>query len=158
MESMARAWRIPCRSYGGAVRAPDALDVPLHQRLRDDPEARTAAPLRPEWGVQIEPLSLGYAMRSTLRSWAPLRTSGLVLVAALFAIGGSSPSTVLSMLRDAKDPFEQVLRALMGVVILVFLSMVARGVRDTFFPGTIRVTDRGVSYRSRASASARSRR
>jgi hypothetical protein len=25
--------------------------------------------------------------------------------------------------------------------------MIARGVRDAFFPGTVRITDRGVSYR-----------
>jgi hypothetical protein len=147
MESLARAWRVSGRSLGGAVRGPDDLDVPLHQRLRDDPAARTAAPLRPEWGVQIESLSLGYAMRSTLRSWAPLRTSGLILVVGLVAFSRFPAFNVVSALRQADDLLSQVLLGLMGVVFLVVLWMVARGVRDTFFPGTVRITDRGVSYR-----------
>jgi hypothetical protein len=86
-------------------------------------------------------------MHSTLRSWAPLRTSGLILVLALFALGRSSPSTFLAMLRESDDLMSQVLTGLFGIVLLVFLGMIARGVRDAFFPGTVRITDRGVSYR-----------
>jgi hypothetical protein len=41
----------------------------------------------------------------------------------------------------------QVLTGLFGIVVLVFLWMIAKGVRDAFFPGTVRITDRGVSYR-----------
>jgi hypothetical protein len=150
MESLARARHVSCRSLGGAVRGPDDLDVPLHQRLRDDPEARKAADLRPEWGLRIEPLSLGYAMHSTLRSWASLRTSGFILAAAAFALLRSPVSgvqSILSSLREEGDLVMPVLAGLMGVVVLVLLWIAARGVRDTFFPGTVRVTDRGVSYR-----------
>ena len=147
MERLARAWGLPGRSLGGAVRGADQLDTPLHQRLRDDPEARKESPLPPEWGIRIEPLSLGYAMRSTLRSWAPLRTSGAILALVLFALFRSSPSTLLAALREQQDLLQQVLLGGMGVVALVFLWLLARGVRDTFFPGTVRITDRGVSYR-----------
>lgn len=147
MESLARAWRLSCRSLGGAVRSPDALDVPLHERLRDDPNARRAADLRPEWGVRIEPLSLGYAIHSTVRSWAPLRASALILAVALFIFSRVYRTGAMSSLTESGDPLGQVLLGLMGVVVLVFLWLVFTGVRDTFFPGTVRVTDRGVSYR-----------
>jgi hypothetical protein len=149
MESLGRAWRVPCRSLGGAVRNADQLDTPLHERLRDDAEARREAPLQPEWGVRIEPLSLGYAMHSTLRSWAPLRTSGVILVVALWALSRSSPSSFLAALREEPDLLQQVFLGLMGVLALAFLWMLGRGARDTFFPGTVRVTDRGVTYRGR---------
>ena len=147
MEALARAWRLPCRSFGGAVRGPDELDVPLHERLRDDPNARRPAELRPEWSVRIEPLSLGYAMHSTVRSWAPLRASAFILVVALFVFSRVFRTGVMASLPESGDLMGQVLLGLMGVVVLVFLWMVFTGVRDTFFPGTVRVTDRGVSYR-----------
>jgi hypothetical protein len=147
MEKLARAWGVPGRSLGGAVRSADQLDTPLHQRLREDADARKESPLPPEWGIRIEPLSLGYAMHSTLRSWAPLRTSGFILVLALFMIGRSSPFTFFAMLRESGDLMSQVFAGLFGIVVLVFLGMIARGVRDAFFPGTVRITDRGVSYR-----------
>jgi hypothetical protein len=147
METMARAWGVPGRSLGGAVRNADQLDMPLHERLRDDADARKESPLQPEWGIRIEPLSLGYAMHSTLRSWAPLRTSGAILAVLLFALFRSSPSTLLAALREQEDLLQQVLLGGMGVVALVFLWLLAQGVRDTFFPGTVRITDRGVSYR-----------
>lgn len=151
MESLARAWHLSCRSLGGAVRGPDELDVPLFERLREDAEARKPADLRPDWGVRIEALSLGYAMRSTLRSYAPLRTSGFILLAALFIVfrgGTSGLRMILASLQDeAGDLMTQVLCGLFGIMMLVFLWMIATGVRDTFFPGTISITDRGVSYR-----------
>ena len=123
--------------------------MPLHERLRDDAEALKEAPLQPEWGIRIEPLSLGYAMHSTLHSWAPLRTSGVILVVALWALSRSSPSSLLAALREEPDLLQQVFLGLLGVLVLVFLWMLGRGVRDTFFPGTVRVTDRGVTYRGR---------
>lgn len=147
MEAMARAWGLPCRSLGGAVRAADQIDMPLHQRLRDDADARKESPLTPEWGIRIEPLSLGYAMHSTLRSWAPLRASAFILAVGLFAISRSSPLTFLRMVRESEDLVQQVLTGLLAVVALAFLWMVGRGVRDALFPGTVRITDRGVSYR-----------
>jgi hypothetical protein len=147
MESLARAWGVPCRSLGGTVRRPDQLDMPLHERLRDDAEARKEAPLPAESGIRIEPLSLGYAMHSTLRSWASLRSVGLFLCVALFVFARTSPSTFLAELREMDDLYRQVLLAGSGVVILIFLVLIGQAVRDTFFPGTVRVTDRGVSYR-----------
>ena len=147
MEAMARAWGLPCRSLGGAVRAADQIDMPLHQRLRDDADARRESRLRPEWGIVIEPLSLGYVMRSTLRSWAPLSTSaGLLAIVVFFA---ARPSTweFVGQVRASRDLLYQVLLGLFGLVALVLLGMVVTGVRDAFFPGTVRITDRGVSYR-----------
>src|SRR5215470_4850345 len=78
LEALAKGWRLPSRTHGGAVRGPDELDVPLHDRLRGDDKARKPAPLRPDWGIVIEPLSLGYAVRSTNRSYRPVATSGLI--------------------------------------------------------------------------------
>jgi hypothetical protein len=147
MEKMARAWGLPCRSLGGAVRAADQIDMPLHQRLRDDADARREMPLRPEWGIFIEPLSLGYAMRSTLRSWAPLGTSAALLAIMVFFGARSSTLEFVGQVRASQDLLYQVLLALFGVVALAFLWMVVAGVRDAFFPGTVRITDRGVSYR-----------
>lgn len=150
MERLARAWRLPCQSEGGAVRAAETLDTPLHERLRGDREALAPMPLRPEWGVRIEPLTSGYALVSTHRSWAPLKQSAFILVVTLAVAGGGFKTGAVSMLRDTTgDLLEQILGALMGVVALVFLWMLWKGVRDTFFPGTVRITERGVSYRGR---------
>ena len=148
MEALARAWRLPSRSYGGAVRSTDALDTPLHERLRGEGAARKPMPLPPEWGVRLEPLSSGYAMVSTHRSWAPLRTSAMVLVVAFIVLRGPSLPEVLASVSTG-DLMTQVLTALMGVVTLVMLWFAWTGVRDTFFPGTVRITERGVSYRFR---------
>ncbi len=147
MESLARAWGVPCRSLGGTVRGPGQLDMPLYERLRDNAEARKEAPLPPEWGVRIEPLSLGYAMRSTVRSWASLRTVGLFLFVVVFVFARTSPSAFLAELREMDELYRQVLLGGSGLVILIFLGVIGQAVRDTFFPGTVRVTDRGVSYR-----------
>jgi hypothetical protein len=146
MEALARAWRLPCRSYGGAVRSPDALDTPLHERLRGDGAARVMKPLSPEWGVRIDALSPGYAMVSTHRSWAPLGTRALVLIVALFFMRDAAYTQVAESLRSG-DLEAQVLAALMGVLVLVLVWLAATGVRDTFFPGVVRITERGVSYR-----------
>jgi hypothetical protein len=150
MEALARAWRLSCQSYGGAVRAPDALDVPLHERLRGDSEAPRIAPLRPEWGVRIEPLSPGYEMVSTFRSWAPLRGSAMLLVLVLLVFGYESPTRLLSTLRHTEwDLMTEILVGLFGVVVLAFLGLLWKGVRDTFFPGTVRIDAEGVCYRRR---------
>jgi hypothetical protein len=147
MEGLARAWRVSCQSYGGAVRGPDELDVPLHERLRGDREARTVTPLSPEWGVRIEPLSPGYAIVSTFRSWAPLRSSGFVLF-VLVVMFGFSPDRLHSFLPEAvADPLGRILAGLMVVVFLVMLWLLWSGVRDTFYPGTVRITEDDVSYR-----------
>ena len=148
MEALARAWRLPTRSLGGAVRAAKDLDAPLHERLRDDREAATAAPLRPEWGVRIEPVFRGHALVSTHRSWAPLSESALVAIVPLVLLGGAAGTDVISMFREATgDLLERVLFALTGAIVLAMLWKLWQGARDTFFPGAVRVTERGVSYR-----------
>jgi hypothetical protein len=147
MEALAQAWRLPCRSLGGTVRGPDELNVPLHDRLREDREARTPAALRPEWGVRVEPLSLGYAMRSTHRSWTPLARSAVAVGTGVLIFTQVSSMGIVSSARHEEDLLARALLGLFGVVALVILWVVAQGVRDTFFPGTVLVTDRGVSYR-----------
>lgn len=148
MEALARAWRVSCQAYGGAVRGADDLDVPLHQRLRGDREARVIAPLRSEWGIQIEPLSEGYAIVSTHRSWSPLLRGSGILLFVLFAAFGYSPGRLSSLLPEmAGDLLSKVLAGLMGVVALVGLWVLGRAARDSFYPGTVRVTEAGVSYR-----------
>ena len=147
MEGLARAWHVSCQSYGGAVRRPDALDVPLHERLRGDREARTVVALSPEWGVRVEPLSPGYAIVSTYRSWAALRSSAMLLVVVV-VVFGVSPVRLHSFLPETlADPLARVLAGLLGVVFLVGLWWLWKGVRDAFYPGTVRVTEEGVSYR-----------
>jgi len=148
MEKMARAWGVPSRSLGGAVRASDQLDLPLHERLRDDAAARKESPLPPESGVRIEPLSLGYAMHSTVRSWAPLHTSMVMLAIAIFVAARSSPLTFFREIAASQDDLiPRILLGGIGALVLAFLWQTATGVRDTFFPGTVHITDRGVSYR-----------
>ena len=147
MEALARAWGVPSRSLGGTVRAPGDLDVPLHQRLRDDADARRESPLPPDSGIRIEPLSLGYAMHSTVRSWAPLHTSIVMVAIAVFLSARSSPLPFLREVRASEDLIPQILLGGIGAVVLAFVWFTAMGVRDAFFPGTVRITDRGVSYR-----------
>ena len=140
-------WGLPCRSLGGAVRNADQIDMPLHQRLRDDADARRESPLRPESGISVEALSLGYAMRSTLRSWAPMRTSAALLAFGIFFFARPSTLEFIGQVRASQDPLYLVLLGLFGVLTLALLYLVVTGVRDAFFPGTVRITDRGVSYR-----------
>jgi hypothetical protein len=146
MEVLARRWRLSAQSFGGDIRAFEDLDVPLHQRLRDDAGARAVTTLRPEWCVRVEPIARGYAFHSTHRSWKPLATSALIMgFLALFVLGAPG--------REARemagDELGRVLLGLLGVVGLVALGGLWSGVRDTFFPGTVTVTADGVSYRGR---------
>ncbi len=148
MEALARAWRLPCQSYGGDVRAAGALDVPLHERLRKDSAAQVPTPLPSEWGLRIEPLSPGYAIVSTHRSGAPLTPGILILLPIVILLAGSARLDLVSFLREAAgDVLERILAGLLGVVLLAALWKVGQGLRDTFFPGSVRVTGRGVSYR-----------
>jgi hypothetical protein len=148
MEQLARAWHLPCQSLGGVVRAAGEVDVPLHERLRADRVARTAMPLRPEWHVRVEPLSPGYAIVSTYRSWAPLRASAFIVGALLLGIGYGGPTRLFASWREMQfDLVQKVLAGLMGVVVLVMFWVVIQGVRDTFYPGTVHITEQGVAYR-----------
>lgn len=150
MEALGRAWRLPCRSLGGAVRAVEDLDTPLHQRLRNDGEAKAVAPLRPEWGLRIEPVFRGQSIVSTHRSWAPLTQGALLVLVPVVVVAATSSTGLVSTLREASgDLLDRVLLGLMGVIALALLWRLAKGARDTFFPGVVRVTDRGVSYRGR---------
>ncbi len=108
----------------------------------------TPQPLSPEWGVRIESRAPGYAMISTHRSWAPLQLSGIVLVLALFPLGGSTYYGLTTSLWNG-DLMAWILGALMGVVVLTLVGFAGLGVLDTFFPGTVHITERGVSYRGR---------
>ena len=153
MEALALAWHLPCQSLGGAVRSPDALDMPLHERLRGDGAARKPVPLSPEWGVRIEPLSPGYAVVSTHRSYEPLQTVGAIGIATLFLLAG--PLSDLPFLKEFLgsarngDPMALVISVLIGLAALFVLWLVGTSVRDAFFPGTVHITDQGLSYRGR---------
>jgi hypothetical protein len=147
MEELAKAWRLPSRSLGGGVRGPDELDVPLHDRLRDDRKAREPVELRPEWGVTIEPLSLGWAIRSRHRAWTPFAISLAMAAGVGFFISRLAATDIFSSVLRRDDPFARVLLGIFGLVGLLVLWLVLQGVRDTFFPGTVLVTDRGVRYR-----------
>jgi hypothetical protein len=147
MEALARAWRLPSRSYGGAVRGPDELDVPLHERLRNDPESRKETALPPGMGVHIEPLSLGYAMKSTRRVWTPLLYAGGLVAILLFSALRRGPSAILAQWREISELQRQVVLPVAALLALGALWLLWNVVRDTFFPGTVLVTDRGVSYR-----------
>jgi hypothetical protein len=147
MEALAKVWRLSCRSLGGAVRGPDELDLPLHERLRDDGPARTMAELRPEWGVRIEALPLGYAIRSTHRTWRPLvRNGGMAVLGGLLLWQFAATGFLTSALHD-EDPRGRILAGLFCVVVVVLLWPILASVRDAFFPSAVLVTDRGVSYR-----------
>jgi len=148
MEGIGRAWRLPCKSLGGAVRPPDALDTPLHERLRGDSAARKAVPLSPDWGLRIKPAPMGYAMVSTHRSWVPLQMGLLFLVLGLVVLGGSFHYGVWDEANNG-DPFAQVFAALVSVMMLGMVGTAAAGARNTFFPGTVHIDDRGVTYRGR---------
>ena len=147
MEALAQAWRLPSRSLGGAVRGPDELNVPLHDRLRSDPAARKPAALDQSWGLTIEPLSLGHAIRSRRRSWGPLITSVAGLWCVWIVSRSATSSGIVASLRDPEDLLGHIFAGLFAIMVIALVWMFVRGIRDAFFPGTVLVTDRGVSYR-----------
>jgi hypothetical protein len=150
MEALARAWGVSCQSYGGEVRAVGQLDVPLHERLRGDRSACTPAPLDPAWGLRIEPLSPGYALVSTHRSWEPLRVAAFLVLALLIGAGFTGMRATLSMpWSDEAGPVERVLGGAMTALVVAALVNLALGARDTFAPGSVRITPEGVAYRGR---------
>jgi hypothetical protein len=149
-EALARAWGLPCRSLGGEVRAPKDLDTPLHERLRDDAEAAASRPLRPEWGVRIEPVFRGHAMISTHRAYGPLVQSAFLALLPMVVLVGAIRGGLIAPLPDSTgDLLDRVFFGLMAVVAVALIWKLAQGARDTFFPGTVHVTDRGVAYRGR---------
>jgi hypothetical protein len=115
--------------------------------MRSDSAAHVPATLQPSWGLAIEPLSLGHAIRSRRRSWGPLigSVAGLGLV---WVVSRSATSSgIVGSLSDPEDLMGHVFAGLFAVLVLVFLGMFVQGIRDAFFPGAVLVTDRGVSYR-----------
>jgi hypothetical protein len=153
MESLARAWRLPCRSMDGAVRAADELDRPLHERLRGARPADPAA-LRPEWNLRIDEMRPGYALVSSNRSWASLAEGSSLVLSLLFALGIGSVIALPAKIREVVpemmgDTLGRVLLGLGVVIAAVMLFQVARAVGDGLLPGTVRVTPDGVSYRGK---------
>lgn len=147
MDALGRAWGLSCQSLGGQVRAAADLGKPLHERLRHDREARAAMPLPPEAGLRIEPLSPGYQMLSTHRSWTSLAGAALVPVAAAY-YGLRDPSRVVSFLEEGRhDPLTQVLAAGMALVLLAMLWIFFQALREALFPGVVRITHEGVAFR-----------
>ena len=152
-EALARAWGLPCQSLGGAVRALEDLDTPLHERLRDDAAASAPRPLLPEWGVRIEPVFRGHAMISTHRAYGPLLQSAFIALAPAVLLAGTVRGGLVAPLADSTgDLLDRVFFGLMVAIIVALLFRLVRGARDTFFPGTVEVTDRGVAYRGRRMA------
>lgn len=149
MHALARAWHLPSQSLGGEVVAPEHLGRPLWERLRGDRGALAPKTLEAEWGVRTEPLSPGFALVSSYRSWSSLRNSALLLAVPAFVLWSSRrDDPLLSFFREpSSELVPQVLRGLFGVVLLALLWVIGQGVRDTFFPGSVRITEDRVSYR-----------
>ena len=146
MEALARRWSLPCRALDGEVRAPGDLDVPLHVRLRDDLEARTVVPLRPEWRVGIGPVFRGHAIVSQNRSWQPLVQSVVLLAIALYVIIDGD----LDLVSLAREMSEQLVgQVILGAAALAVawgLWKIWHAVRAATQPSTIEIGERGVSY------------
>jgi hypothetical protein len=148
LEDLAREWTLPCRSLDGPVRAPEHLDAPLHVRLEKDAEARVAAPLRPEWRIRIEPIFRGHRIASYHRSYQPLASTAVLAAIVAFGAFQMWDASLLDSLRGMPaDPLGRVFLGIGAVMAASLLWKLAGGVRDTFYPGAIEVSDRGVAYR-----------
>jgi hypothetical protein len=153
MEGLARAWRLPCRSMGGAVRAAEDLDKPLHERLRGSAPAEPAL-LRPEWSLRIDDLKPGYALVSSNRSWASVQHGWAIFVGLVGAMGLGSVMAMPATMRDTVgemkgDALGRVLLALGAAVVVVVLVEIVKAFRDVLHPGAVLVTPDGVSYRGK---------
>lgn len=150
MDRLGRVWRLPCRSFGGPVRSANVLGMPLHERMQNDAAAIVAIPLWPEWRVRIEPLAPGYALISRHRSWEPLWRSAIALVVVLFLLLVESRDLMVLMIRERdREMFTHYLWY-SSPIVLFFVWRIVLGARDSLFPGTVRITERGVSYRGRS--------
>jgi hypothetical protein len=146
MEALARRWNLPCRSLNGAVRAPGELDVPLHVRLRDDMEARTVVPLRPEWRVGIGPVFRGHAIVSQNRTWQPLIQSAVLVAIALYMVWDKDLD-IVTFARDLSHQLVgQIILAVAALAVLWGLWKIWHAVRAATQPSTIEIGERGVSY------------
>lgn len=150
LETLARRWKLPSMSWGGDVRQPDELDIPLHERLMFRKERRHPVELQPAWNLRIEPLSPGYAIVSSHRDWKAL-IPAVIMVAPLLWVGVvlTRNGFFAQVMSDAeRDPFELVIGGLAAVVVIGVVGWLGKMVRDVFFPGAIRVTPDGIAYRT----------
>jgi len=151
LETLARRWKLPSAAWGGDVRQPDQLDMPLHERLRDSEKHRSEAPLNPGWSLRVEPLSPGYAIVSSHRDWSAVFASSIfgipLVIAIVFFWRGELWSAIFRP--GERDPLALVIGSIVAVFVLAFVGWLLKLLRDTLVPGTIRITPDGVSYRGR---------
>ena len=150
LETLARRWKLPSCSWGGEVRQPGELDIPLHERLLFRKERRTPVELRPEWNLRIDLLSPGYAIVSSHRDWSALAPA-VVLVVPFGIVGYVfARSGLFANLRSPdRDLVDLIFGGLGLLVVLGLAGYVARLLRDVLSPGAIRVTPEGITYRGR---------
>ncbi|MFA6956986.1 MAG: hypothetical protein WC538_14050 [Thermoanaerobaculia bacterium] len=151
LETLARRWRLPSAAWGGDVRQPDQLDMPLHERLRGSEKHRSEAPMEPTWNLRVEPLSPGYAIVSSHRDWSAVLASSILGIPLSIAIVLFARGELWSSIfrQGERDPLALVIGAIMAVLSLGFVGWELKLLRDTLAPGTIRITPDGVSYRGR---------
>ncbi|MCM2315178.1 MAG: hypothetical protein NDJ92_08510 [Thermoanaerobaculia bacterium] len=148
LETLARRWKLPSCSWGGEVRQPGELDIPLHERLMFRAERRPVVELRPEWHLRIEPLSPGYAIVSSHRDWISLAPAVVMVIPLGFVGYVFAQSGLLANLRSPdRDLVDLIFGGLGLLVLLGVAGYVARLLRDVFLPGAIHVTQEGISYR-----------
>lgn len=153
LETFARRWKLPSCSWGGEVRQPGELDIPLHERLMFRAERRPVAELRPEWNLRIEPLSPGYAIVSSHRDWVSLVPAVVMVIPLGFVGFVFVRSGLVANLRSPdRDLVDLIFGSLGLLVVLGVAGYVARLLRDVLSPGAIHVTPEGISYRGRRMA------
>ncbi len=151
LESLARRWQLPSVAWGGDVRQPDQLDIPLHERLRSSEEHRRPMELRPEWNLRVETLSPGYAIVSSHRAWNSLTGAAIGLVVLVIAGVTMARNGIFTSILEAAEASlpDMVFGSLFVIAMLAFAVWSLLQLRDVFLPGTIRITPEGVSYRGR---------
>jgi hypothetical protein len=153
LETLARRWKLPSCSWGGEVRQPGELDIPLHERLMFRAERRPVAELRPEWNLRIEPLSPGYAIVSSHRDWIALAPAVVMVIPLGFVGFVFMRSGLIANLRSPdRDLVDLIFGSLGLLVVLGVAGYIARLLRDVLSPGAIHVTPEGISYRGRRMA------
>ncbi|MGK2856875.1 MAG: hypothetical protein ACSLFQ_06695 [Thermoanaerobaculia bacterium] len=153
LEGLARRWKLPSVAWGGDVRQPHELDIPLHERLLFRRERREAVELRPEWNLRIEHLSPGYAIVSSHRDWIALLPALIPAVPVGIVGYAFAGSGLLAQLRSPDRDLMDLIFGGVGLLILLgFVGYAAKLLRDVLWPGAIHVTPEGVRYRGRRMA------
>ena len=84
LESLAGAWQISAKHWGGEVRRAGELDQPLHVRLSGDADAARQVVLNPSWGITVRQLSPGaeftFGQPSSSRFVEPVAYAALAVV------------------------------------------------------------------------------